>query len=140
MILAVSTLSQQSFKGAARAGQVSDAPFEQLRQKYFTEIISALDYKPWVSISASPFVCAQMAEVDGNVHVYIANFKGISGGEQIIPLTEKGMIINITNYDNRKVYFLPYLGQKTEINFSRKGDFTQIELPEITYGGVLWLE
>jgi len=91
-----------------------------------------------VSIEASPSVATHVANVDGKVHVYFANFKALRGGENARQEPEAG--VRITVNDGGKAKFLPFLGEEQELQGKRKGNATVYQLPPILRGGVFWIE
>ncbi len=91
-----------------------------------------------INVEASPAVATHISKVDGKLHVYFANFKGLRGGENARQEPEAGVRITINAVGKAK--FLPFLGEEQELNGARKGNATVYQLPPILRGGVFWIE
>jgi len=91
-----------------------------------------------VGIEASPATATHIARVDGQLHVFFANFKGLRGGQNARQEPETG--VRITVQDGGKAKFLPFLGEEQQLHGERKGKTTVYQLPPIVRGGVFWIE
>jgi hypothetical protein len=83
-------------------------------------------------------LAAQIAEVDGKVHVFIANFRGLRGGENPVQTPETGG--SVTLRGRMQGHFLPFLGEERRIPGKFENGVTRFELPEIHRGAVVWFE
>jgi hypothetical protein len=91
-----------------------------------------------VSVEASPAVATHIVRVDGTLHVYFANFKGLRGGQNARQEPEAGARITVNT--GGKAKFLPFVGEEQELQGERKGNATVYQLPPILRGGVFWIE
>lgn len=116
------------------------ACFNRLKEDFYKELIEDLKFKPIVRIKSSPFVSTQITEVDGKIHIFFANFKGLKGKENAIQISEKNIKIVFTAQKNAKVYILPFLGEVEEINGKWNNGKIICTIPEINKGMVVWRE
>ena len=69
-----------------------------------------------ISIHASPFVISQIASVDGKLHVFLSNFKGIVAKQNPAPQPESKAVIEFPKSAGSHIYALPYLGERSELS------------------------
>ena len=104
-------------------------------QSAFLENLPA---NPEVTIEASPNVATHVARVGGSLHVFIANFKGLRGGENA--RQEPEVNVRITVPAGSKAKFLPFLGEEQELQGKKSGNNETYMLPPIFRGAVFWVE
>jgi hypothetical protein len=75
--------------------------------------------------------------VDGQPHIFLANFKGLVGNKNAVQTTEVGA--KIVFKGSRRAYFLPFLGDVEELRGTTKAGATTFVLPDIAKGAVVWL-
>jgi hypothetical protein len=100
--------------------------------------LGSLPDNPEISIEASPQVATHIARVAGNLHVFIANFKGLRGGENARQEPEMG--VRITVLAGGRAKFLPFLGEEQELQGKKTGNAQTYTLPPIFRGAVFWIE
>ena len=100
------------------------------------------DFSPQelVRIEASPFVVAQIARVNGNPHVFLANFKGLRARENAKQIPEKGIRIHFPAGGGHRIYALTFLGEAREVPAERDDRGITVVVPEIEKGMVVWCE
>ncbi|HUM05818.1 MAG TPA: hypothetical protein VLT90_10180 [Terriglobales bacterium] len=103
-----------------------------------SQFLEALPANPEVTVEASSAVATHIARVDGKLHVYFANFKGLRGGENANQDPETGVTVNARAGDKAK--FLPYLGEEQVLRGEKKGEATLYRLPPISRGAVFWID
>jgi hypothetical protein len=116
-----------------------EAGFDQASPKMQQAFLDSLPASTEVAISASPKVATSVARVNGETHVFLANFAGLVGGKNPVQ-TPQTVTILVPDGRGRSAYFLPFLGdtQKLEgISNQGKVSFT---LPPISKGAVFWLQ
>jgi len=91
-----------------------------------------------IRVKASPMVAAQIAAVDGGVHVFFANFQGLRAKENAVQTPESRAEVNVPG--EVKGHFLPFLGEETTIAGRFENGSTHFDLPEIAKGAVVWFE
>lgn len=130
----------KNFNIYTRERSYERAYFNRLKEDFYKELIDNLKFKPIVIIKASPFVSTQIMEVDGEIHIFFANFKGLRGKENAIQISEKNIEIVFPAQKNAKVYILPFLGEVEEINGKWNNGKIICTIPEINKGMVVWRE
>lgn len=91
---------------------------------------SDFQYSPRVRVTASPMTSAQIARVDGNIHVFLANFNKQA--------PERNAQIDFPASTGARVLALPFLGEAREIQCRSAGSGMTCDLPEITRAMVVW--
>ncbi|MGH9452504.1 MAG: hypothetical protein ACRD2O_00870, partial [Terriglobia bacterium] len=131
---------QKQFDDCAAAGSLQGTRFNQLRRGLVDEVLQNSGLKPAVVIQASPFVSTQIARVEGKLHIFFANFKGLKAKEVAIQKPEERIRITFTNESYSSAHLLPFLGNaveaKIELNKGEQG-FT---IPEVRKGAVIWFD
>jgi hypothetical protein len=91
-----------------------------------------------ITVTASPMVAAQIASVDGKVHVFLANFQGLRAKENAVQVPEAHA--QVTAPGKLRGHFLPFLGDEIEISGQYERGSTRFDLPAIRKGAVVWFE
>jgi hypothetical protein len=131
---------REGFDEHAWQGEYQNAAFYTMTTDFFSRIDSQFDFQPAVTIEASPFVSTQTALVDGKLHVFIANYKGLKGKENAAQMPEQNVRITFPAKADAKIFALPYLGEVQEIAAEMKDGKVTCTVPEITKGMVVWCE
>ena len=100
--------------------------------------LRALEKDDEVEVHASPWLATQIANVDGSLHVFFANFNGLRPGGNAIQTPETGA--TIVAQGRGTGYFLPFLGVTQELAGQWDGTKTVYRLPPIQKGGVAWIK
>ncbi len=93
-----------------------------------------------VSITTSPFVLSQTANVNGKLHVFLSNFKGIVAKQNPAPLAENNTAIEFPASPGSHIYALPFLGERSEIPARKMGNKLVVKVPPFTRSIVIWRE
>ncbi|HET7212772.1 MAG TPA: hypothetical protein VFL79_04240, partial [Terriglobia bacterium] len=102
------------------------------------EFLQSLPAAQDLVVKASPSVATQIAVVDGQPHVFFANFKGLVANKNPVQTPEAG--VQITVKGRGKAHFLPFLGSEQELTGKSDGDRKTYTLPPITKGAVAWFD
>jgi hypothetical protein len=130
----------REFNRLAIGGSYKGSRFNDLKEHFSKQLEDGLKFKPNVEVVASPFISAQIAEVNGNIHLFLANFKGLKSQESAIQIPEQNVRISFPAKPNSRVYMLPFLGRAEEVKGEWKSDRMTCEIPEIRKGVVVWCE
>jgi len=106
------------------------------------DFLHSLGSEPSVTVEASPAVVTHIAAVDGETHIFFANFKGLVRGGNAVqePEANAKVVVQHSPADAPRAYFLPFLGQTREIfGTEADGKITYV-LPDIQKGAVFWLD
>jgi hypothetical protein len=138
----------QELVGQANVTHLADSPgarYMALAEGHFDDC-SPSSEKPFldsldageIRVKASPMVAAQIASVDGEVHIFFANFQGLRAKENAVQTPASGVEVTVPG----KVggHFLPFLGEETMITGRFENGSTLFRLPDIAKGAVIWFE
>lgn len=131
---------QNEFNQAAWAGVENESEFLNLQKNFNADFKEVFGYQPDITIEASSFISTQIANVEGKPSVFIANFKGLKRDEIAMQIQEENIKISFPFTQGTKIFFLPYLGEKTEIKGEKDNNRLICTLPAIEKGAVVWLE
>ena len=101
------------------------------------DFLRALGESDALQVSASKSVATHVVRVDGKLHVFLANFRGLQPGVNAVQTPETGATISVKEHG--KAYFLPFLGEAQELIGRPDGENTVYSLPPIHKGGVFWI-
>ena len=85
-------------------------------------------------------MATQIARVDGKVHIFFANFKGLVAGQNAVQTAEKGIRVSRAAASAGKAWFLPFLGEAQEVEGQRHDADLVFVLPDVQKGAVVWFE
>jgi hypothetical protein len=100
--------------------------------------LQSLSTRESFRIIASSSVATQIASVDGDPHIFFANFKGLVSNQNAAQTPEIGA--KIISDSPVRAFFLPFLGSVTELRATTENGKTVFVLPEIIKGAVVWLK
>jgi hypothetical protein len=89
---------------------------------------------PAVEIDASPFLSTQIAEVNGKVHAFMANFRGLESNEVAQQLPERNIRMVFPARQNSMLHVLPFLGDAGELEGERSHGRMTLTIPKVTSG------
>lgn len=130
---------EKDFNEYAVQGDYRAASFEKRRQGLASEIQRLTNSDPIVKINASPFLSTQIAEVNGEMHVFLANFKGLKSNEVAQQVPEDDVTLVFPASRNSKLHMLPFLGETQEFKGEWSDGKITVTIPEITKGMVVWV-
>jgi hypothetical protein len=131
---------EENFNTYAWVGEFKNTKFNNFNNSFITELKKTFNYQAVVSIEASPFLSTQIVNVNDYTHIFMANFKGLKSKENAIQIPEENVKIIFSNHDNGSVYFLPFLGQISQIETQVQDNNIVADIPKIGKGGVIWIE
>jgi len=112
-----------------------DHAIPQTQQAFLDSLPSSAS----IEISASPQVASSIARVNGETHVFLANFAGLVGGKNPVQ-TPQTVTIRVPNVRGSSAYFLPFLGNIQRLEGLSKQRTVTFSLPPISKGAVFWLQ
>ncbi|MGC2819642.1 MAG: hypothetical protein WA198_08150 [Candidatus Sulfotelmatobacter sp.] len=116
-----------------------EAGFDQATPKMQQAFLDSLPPSADVEISASPKVATSIARVNGETHVFLANFAGLVGGKDPVQ-TPQTVTITLPEGSGRTAYFLPFLGDTQKLEGTPNQGKVTFTLPPISKGAVFWLQ
>jgi hypothetical protein len=106
-------------------------------QSEFLKIVAG---EPSIRIDASPRMATSIANVNGAMHVYFANFAGLQGGVNPVQTAQSGVRISLPAKQQVRGFFLPFLGEVQELKANTEGGRTVYTLPTVNKGAVFWYQ
>jgi hypothetical protein len=104
------------------------------------EFLQHLKSETMVRVTASPMIATSIAQVNGQPHVFFANFAGLQGGVNPIQTPQTGVQVTVSGATNARGFFLPFLGDVQPLIGTVGGTSVSYKLPAIEKGGVFWYE
>ncbi|MGI8961282.1 MAG: family 10 glycosylhydrolase [Bryobacteraceae bacterium] len=125
---------------AAANASLSIPEIKEASARFETDVLKNTNAGRKVSITASPFVLSQVASVQGKLHVFMSNFKGIVAKQNPAPKPESDAVIEFPRTVDSHIYALPYLGERSELTARIAGDKWVVHVPAFTRSIVVWSE
>ncbi len=118
-----------------------EGDFEHADPDSQAEFLKSLKNTSEIEVTASPLVATSIAGVEGNPHIFLANFAGLVGKVNPVQTPQTGVRIRVAKAGKGKAFFLPFLGEVQEVSGTLESDGrTSYTLPTITKGAVFWVE
>jgi hypothetical protein len=115
-----------------------EAGFDHATPQLQQAFLDSLPPSAGIEISASPQVASSIARVNGDTHVFLANFAGLVGGKNPVQ-TPQTVTITLPGARGESAYFLPFLGNTQRLEGVSKQGSVTYTLPPISKGAVFWL-
>ena len=131
---------EDQFDDYALQGDYKAATFEKLRQQLSSEILRLSNSEPVVQIDASPFLSAQIAEVNGKLHVFMANFRGLKRDEVAQQAPERSIKLTFLARQCSRLSILPFLGEIHGLHGESSAGKITFNVPEVIKGLVAWCD
>jgi hypothetical protein len=104
------------------------------------EFLAALAPAKDLVVTSSPLVASNTASVNGQPHVFLANFAGLIPHHNLKPSAEMSTRITVPASRKSQLHFLPFLGDEQVINGTLSGEHRIFSLPPFDRSAVAWLE
>jgi hypothetical protein len=131
---------RKEFNELAASGEYQQAQFERLRTAWAAKLLRVSQFKPAVEVETSPFTSTQIAQVDGKIRVFLANFKGLKASQVAQQMSERNVRITFNTGRKGSVYVLPFLGEVEKLAGEWKNGSLTCVIPEVNKGAVVWLD
>jgi hypothetical protein len=130
----------KDYNEAGACGVATGQSSESLLHNFDTSVIQPLGFDAPVQVEASPFVTAQIARVDGKIHIFLFNFTGLEALKITKQIPARKIAVSFPASAGSRVFLLPYLGTVGELSVERKGGRIHAVIPEIEKGATVWIE
>jgi len=114
------------------------ANFEHTNPQMQQTFLDSLAPTHSVEVSASPSVATSIAQVDGETHVFLANFAGLVGGKNPVQTPQSDISITLPTAANSSGFLLPFLGEVQKLDGAQVNGRTTFHLPPVLRGAVFW--
>jgi hypothetical protein len=131
---------KKQFNACAAEGSPKGATFDKLRRHLVAEMLVSSGLKPPALIQASPFVATQIARVNGKLHIFFANFKGLKSKEVAKQTPESDVEVVLPAERPFVGHCLSFFGETREVTGEWSEGKGTFHLPPIFRGAVIWFE
>ncbi|HKW19718.1 MAG TPA: hypothetical protein VJO35_19570 [Terriglobales bacterium] len=104
------------------------------------QFLDSLKPEQQIGVAAGTSVATSISSVDGNPHIYFANFTGLRGGANPVQTPQTGVKVTIRGTNTAHGFFLPFLGQVSKVDAVDSDGALTFSLPSIQKGAVFWWE
>ncbi len=104
------------------------------------KFLASLGNETHIQIDAPSLVATQIASVEGKPHIFFANFAGLVPGKNAKQTPVQNARVFVKDMPANRLIYLPFLGEKQEIDVNRSNGQTSFIIPSIEKGGVAWIE
>jgi hypothetical protein len=116
-----------------------ESDFDHTTPQMQQGFLDSLPPSDGIEISASPQVASSIASVNGEPHVFLANFAGLVGGKNPVQ-TPQTVTIRVPAGRASSGYFLPFLGDMQRLEGVPGQGTVTFTLPPVAKGAVFWLK
>ncbi|MGA6982340.1 MAG: hypothetical protein WBZ11_12370 [Candidatus Sulfotelmatobacter sp.] len=116
-----------------------EADFDRANPQMQRAFLDSLPPEQGIEISASTAVASSIAQVNGETHVFLANFAGLVGGKNPVQRPQN-VTIRVPEGTTHEAYFLPFLGDVQPLNGLPDQGGVIFTLPPVAKGAVFWLK
>jgi len=113
--------------------------FSEAATKMPKDFLEAIRVAHEIEIAAPETMAANMAEVGGAPHIFLANFGGLLPSKVAQPAPARNVRVSIPPDMGDSLTFLPFLGEKQIVRGKRNGGQMDFTLPAIERGAVAWI-
>ncbi len=113
--------------------------FDRGMQDTPQEFLRAVRVKSEIEIEAAPTIAANLGNVNGTPHIFLANFSGLLPGKRSVPSAQPGIQIRIPAVMGDSLAYLPFLGEVQTLRGVKQGDRVRFTLPPVERGAVVWV-
>ena len=91
-----------------------------------------------VTVKAPPNVVVHEARIGGRTYLFFANFSGLQAGQNETPVVQRGIRIEVSARQGRRLLLLPFLGTTTEVKGKISDTTVEFDLPALERGAIAW--
>jgi hypothetical protein len=103
------------------------------------DLLLAAGVSAEIALEAPATVAANFARVNGQPHIFIANFSGLEPNKSAIPEAVKNIRITAPISMGKRLTYLPFLGDTQVLQGEVKDDHVEFVLPPLGRGAVVWV-
>jgi hypothetical protein len=112
--------------------------FPSASQKPPAEFLATMDVKAKIEVDAPSTVAANIAQLNGSPHVFLANFTGLVPGKTATQTPVTGIRIRVPASDGDTLAYLPFMGETQTLHGTKHGEQIEFTLPPVERGAVAW--
>jgi hypothetical protein len=104
------------------------------------EFLESLKAETAIRVLGSPMLATSISSVNGQPHVFFANFAGLRGKVNPVQTTQTGVQVTVHAAAKGRAFFLPFLGDAQQLEGTVNAGAVTYNLPAIEKGAVFWYE
>jgi hypothetical protein len=104
------------------------------------EFLESLGNQPSVRVDGPASLATSISQVEGQPHVFLANFTGLRGHVNPVQTPVAGVQVTMVGSSSGHGYFLPFLGEVKPVTGTLAGGNMTYSLPPIEKGAIFWQE
>ncbi len=112
--------------------------FPSASQKSPTEFLAAMDVKAKIEVDAPSTVAANISQVDGTPHIFLANFTGLVPGKIATQTPVSGIRVRVPASNGDTLAYLPFMGETQTLHGTKRGEQIEFTLPPVERGAIVW--
>ncbi len=112
--------------------------FPSASQKPPTDFLAAMDVNAKIEVDAPSTVAANISQVNGSPHVFLANFTGLVPGKIATQTPVTGIRIRVPASDGDTLAYLPFMGETQTLHGTQHGGQIEFTLPPVKRGAIVW--
>ncbi|MFC1785054.1 hypothetical protein ACFL0J_05430 [Candidatus Neomarinimicrobiota bacterium] len=133
--------SNYEYNTNSRVGWYNGTNFYTRNQRWEYDVDYLIDNSSVPKLEAPPYLATQLASVNNKPHFFLTNFIGLEAGKNAKQKSAKLVKMVLPDKTkNVKVFYLPFLGDRTELPITEKDGVVFVDIPPITKGAVVWYE
>jgi hypothetical protein len=105
-----------------------------------TEFLNATAVDTEIEIKAPSTVAANFGLVNGQPHIFLANFGGLEPSKIAVPEPARGILVKIPAAMGDTLMYLPFLGETKVLKGKKNVAQLEFQLPPVERGAVIWAE
>jgi hypothetical protein len=118
--------------------------FEALQRDFASatpprDFLTAATVTAEITIDAPPTVATNFGLVNGQAHIFFANFGGLEPNKTAVPTPARAVRVTMPPTAGKIVTFLPFLGDAQPVRGEVRGERVEFVLPPIERGAVVWI-
>jgi hypothetical protein len=112
--------------------------FPSASQKPPTEFLAAMDVKAKIEVDAPSTVAVNISQLDGTLHIFLANFTGLVPGKIATQTPVSGIRVRVPASDGDTLAYLPFMGETQTLHGKQHGGQIEFTLPPVERGAIVW--
>lgn len=133
--------SSYEYNANSRIGWYNGTNFYACNQRWEYDVDYLVSNRKTPILEAPPYIASQLASVNDKPHFFLTNLIGLEAGKNAKQKPAKLVkMVLPDNTKNVKVFYLPFLGEKSELPIIEKDGIMFVDIPPITKGAVVWYE
>jgi hypothetical protein len=102
--------------------------------------LDAVNRNATVTVEAPPELATSIAQVNGKLHLYFSNFRGLRSHENAVPDRISNVRVKIKGPSRGVLHLVPFMGEETTVAGVKQGNGVSYVIPALERGAVAWID